>query len=144
MLVQQILSAKASSAVLTVTAASKVSDAVKIMSDNKIGTVVVSNDGKGLDGILSERDVVRELGAQGPAVLDSPVSAIMTAKLVTCSETDTAVQILQVMTDRRFRHMPVMKDGKMIGLISIGDVVKGRLSELAMEKDALEGMIMGH
>ncbi len=68
----------------------------------------------------------------------------MTAKIVTCSEKDSADQILQMMTDGRFRHLPVMRDGKMIGLISIGDVVKARLSELSMEKNALEGMIMGH
>ena len=94
--------------------------------------------------MFTERDVVRELGRRGATVLAEPVSALMTAKIVTCSETDTADQILQMMTDGRFRHLPVMREGKMIGLVSIGDVVKARLSELSMEKNALEGMIMGH
>jgi len=144
MLVQQILGSKASGGVLSVKPTDSVSDAIKLLSEKRIGSVVVSANGESLDGILSERDVVRELGRRGAAVLAEPVSALMTAKIVTCSETDTADQILQMMTDGRFRHLPVMREGKMIGLVSIGDVVKARLSELSMEKNALEGMIMGH
>ena len=144
MLVQQILGSKASGGVLSVKPTDSVSDAIKLLSEKRIGSVVVSANGESLDGILSERDVVRELGRRGASVLAEPVSALMTAKIVTCSETDTADQILQMMTDGRFRHLPVMREGKMIGLISIGDVVKARLSELSMEKNALEGMIMGH
>jgi len=104
----------------------------------------VSADGASLDGILSERDIVREMGKRGTACLNEPVSNLMTAKLVTCSPSDTALEVLEMMTKGRFRHIPVMEDGNMIGLISIGDAVKARLAELAMEKDALEGMIMGH
>jgi CBS domain-containing protein len=144
MLVQQILGSKASGGVLSVKPTDSVSDAIKLLSEKRIGSVVVSANGESLDGILSERDVVRELGRRGAAVLAEPVSALMTAKIVTCNETDSADQILQMMTDGRFRHLPVMRNGKMIGLISIGDVVKARLSELSMEKNALEGMIMGH
>ena len=144
MLVQQILGSKASGGVLSVKPTDSVSDAIKLLSEKRIGSVVVSANGESLDGILSERDVVRELGRRGAAVLAEPVSALMTAKIVTCNESDTADQILQMMTDGRFRHLPVMREGKMIGLISIGDVVKARLSELSMEKNALEGMIMGH
>lgn len=144
MLVQQILGSKASAGVTYLPATALVKDAVKLMSEKRIGTVVVSKDGANLDGILSERDVVRELGQTGAGILDAPVSDLMTSKLVTCVETDLADDILQKMTDGRFRHMPVMRDGAMIGLISIGDVVKARLSELSMEKDALQGMIMGH
>ncbi|RYG92049.1 CBS domain-containing protein [Loktanella sp. IMCC34160] len=144
MLVQQILKAKANAGILSVTPDSSVQDALKVMSDNRVGTVVVSKDGKSLDGILSERDVVREVGQRGAPVLQDPVSAIMTAKIITASEDQTALAILRVMTEKRFRHMPVMRDGEMVGLISIGDVVKGRLEELAMERNALEGMIMGH
>ncbi len=144
MLVQQILGSKASGGVLSVKPTDSVSDAIKLLSEKRIGSVVVSANGESLDGILSERDVVRELGRRGAAVLAEPVSALMTAKIVTCNETDSADQILQMMTDGRFRHLPVMREGKMIGLISIGDVVKARLSELSMEKNALEGMIMGH
>jgi CBS domain-containing protein len=144
MLVQQILGSKASGGVLSVKPTDSVSDAIKLLSEKRIGSVVVSANGESLDGILSERDVVRELGRRGAAVLAEPVSALMTAKIVTCNESDSADQILQMMTDGRFRHLPVMRNGKMIGLISIGDVVKARLSELSMEKNALEGMIMGH
>jgi CBS domain-containing protein len=144
MLVQQILGSKASGGVLSVKPTDSVSDAIKLLSEKRIGSVVVSANGESLDGILSERDVVRELGRRGAAVLAEPVSALMTAKIVTCNETDSADQILQMMTDGRFRHLPVMRGGEMIGLISIGDVVKARLSELSMEKNALEGMIMGH
>ncbi|MGA1179917.1 MAG: CBS domain-containing protein [Marivivens sp.] len=144
MLVQQILGSKASGGVLSVKPTDSVSDAIKLLSEKRIGSVVVSANGESLDGMLSERDVVRELGRRGAAVLAEPVSALMTAKIVTCNETDSADQILQMMTDGRFRHLPVMRNGKMIGLISIGDVVKARLSELSMEKNALEGMIMGH
>ena len=144
MLVQQILNSKANPGVKSLPKSALVSDAVKIMSDARIGTVVVSGDGESLEGILSERDVVRELGRHGAGVLNAPVDTLMTAKLVTCVESDKADDVLQKMTDGRFRHMPVMRDGKMIGLISIGDVVKARLSELSMEKDALQGMIMGH
>lgn len=144
MLVQQILGSKASGGVLSVKPTDSVYDAIKLLSEKRIGSVVVSANEESLDGILSERDVVRELGRRGAAVLAEPVSALMTAKIVTCNETDSADQILQMMTDGRFRHLPVMRNGKMIGLISIGDVVKARLSELSMEKNALEGMIMGH
>ena len=96
------------------------------------------------DGILSERDIVRELGRRGSAVLMEPVTALMTVKIVTCTPDNSADEVLQTMTDGRFRHLPVVEGSKMIGLISIGDVVKARLSELSMEKSALEGMIMGH
>ena len=144
MLVQQILGSKANGGVLSVKPTDSVYDAIKLLSEKRIGSVVVSANGESLDGILSERDVVRELGRRGAAVLAEPVSVLMTAKIVTCNETDSADQILQMMTDGRFRHLPVMRGGKLIGLISIGDVVKARLSELSMEKNALEGMIMGY
>jgi CBS domain-containing protein len=144
MLVRQILNSKSDIGVLSVKPGTTVSAAVAILSDKRIGTVVVSADGETPAGILSERDIVRELGLRGAAVLAEPVDALMTSKLITCTEDDSADHVLQTMTDGRFRHLPVVSDGKMIGLISIGDVVKARLSELAMEKNALEGMIMGH
>ena len=115
-----------------------------MLSDKKIGTLVISKNGKTPDGILSERDIVRELGEKGSAVLLMTVDKLMTSKLVTCSKDDRADAILQQMTDGRFRHMPVLENGTLVGLISLGDVVKARLLELSMEKDALQGMIMGH
>lgn len=104
---------------------------------------MVSDDGKRPLGILSERDIVRELGRRGVACMTDPVTQVMTEKLVTCTRSDRATDVMQRMTDGRFRHMPVMEGDVMVGFISIGDVVKARLSELAMEKDALEGMIKG-
>lgn len=144
MLVSQILKSKADVGVISVTPTSSVTDAAKLLSQHRIGTVVVSSDGETLEGILSERDIVRELGKRGTGCLSDPVSDLMTAKLTTCSPSNTALEVLEMMTAGRFRHLPVMVDGKMVGLISIGDAVKGRLAELAMEKESLEGMIMGH
>ena len=115
-----------------------------MLSSRRIGAIVGSGDGKSPLGILSERDIVRELGMRGSGCLSDTVDQLMTRKLVSCTCLDTADQVLARMTDGRFRHMPVIEDGQMVGLISIGDVVKARLSELSMEKDALEGMIMGH
>lgn len=145
MLVQQILKSKDSDAVVTVSSDTAVSEAARILSEKRIGTVVVSDDG-GVTavGILSERDIVRELAGSGGGCLDRAVGDYMTRDLVTCTRDVSADAVLQKMTDGRFRHMPVVEDGKLIGLITLGDAVKARLSQLAMEKDALEGMIMGH
>jgi len=105
---------------------------------------VSDDNGKTAAGILSERDIVRELGKRGASCLTETIATMMTRKLVTCAPSDTSDAILSKMTEGRFRHMPVLDGGTLIGLISIGDVVKARLAELAMERDALEGMVMGH
>lgn len=144
MIVSQMLKSKPDVGVISVKPDSTVADAAKLLSENRIGTVVVSTDGASLDGILSERDIVRELGKRGAGCLTDPVSALMTAKLITCTPGHSALEVLEMMTDGRFRHLPVMDGDKLVGLISIGDAVKGRLAQLAMEKESLEGMIMGH
>jgi CBS domain-containing protein len=144
MLVQQILKSKGDTGVMTVLPGSLVQDAAKILAEKRIGTVVVSSDGKSAEGILSERDIVRELAKRGASCMSDKVDNLMTSNLVTCALNDAADSVLQKMTEGRFRHMPVVEDGEMVGLVTLGDVVKARLSELAMEKDALEGMIMGH
>lgn len=144
MLVQQILKSKGDNGVMTVAPGSLVRDAAKILAEKRIGTVVISGDGKSAAGILSERDIVRDLAARGAACLTDKVDNLMTSNLVTCALNDSADTVLQKMTEGRFRHMPVLEDGEMVGLVTLGDVVKARLSQLAMEKDALEGMIMGH
>jgi len=143
MLVSQILKSKPGEGVITVAPDATVAEAVKVLSERRIGALIVSPDGRQVAGILSERDVVRELGRQGTACLAARVDALMTAKLVTCSRNEPTDAVLQKMTDGRFRHMPVMEGDEMVGLISIGDVVKARLGELSAEKDALEGMIKG-
>ncbi|MHA6266469.1 CBS domain-containing protein [uncultured Aliiroseovarius sp.] len=144
MLIHQILKNKSLAGVATVKPGSKVSDAVKLLSEKKIGAVVVSNDGVRPAGILSERDIVAALGDVGTSCLDQTVDDLMTAKLVTCAPGDRAIQVLQTMTERRFRHMPVMDGDDMVGLVSIGDVVKARLDELSQQADALKNMIMGY
>lgn len=145
MLVQAILSSKATDGVVTVAPSTTVSDAAKILAEKRIGTVVVSEDGgKTAVGILSERDIVRELAASGSGCLTQPVIAYMTKKLVTATKQDKVQDVLARMTEGRFRHMPIVEDGQLVGIVTLGDVVKAQLSELAMEKDALQGMIMGH
>ncbi|MFT5786684.1 MAG: CBS domain-containing protein [Ascidiaceihabitans sp.] len=144
MQVYQILKSKSDDKVVTVPPGTLVSEAAKILADRKIGTVVVSPDGEIASGILSERDIVREIANRGATCLSDTVDTYMTSKLVTCTRNESADSVLQMMTKGRFRHMPVVEDGVMVGLVTIGDVVKARLSELAMEKNALEGMIMGH
>jgi CBS domain-containing protein len=144
MLVSQILKSKADDSVVTALPSITVAQAAQMLSERRIGTLIISNDGRAPDGIVSERDIVRHLGKSGAACLIEPVSTIMTSKLVTCTRDIRADVVLEKMTEGRFRHMPVVEDGALIGLISLGDVVKARLTELAMEKDALEGMIRGH
>ena len=144
MLVSQILKTKADETVVTVVPSTTIGQAAQMLSERRIGTLIVSRDGQVPDGIISERDIVRQIGQSGAACLMEPVSSVMTSKLVTCSRDMRADAVLEQMTEGRFRHMPVLEDGALVGLISLGDVVKARLAELAMEKDALEGMIRGH
>ena len=142
MLVRQILGVKGGTDVVSVKSGSGIIDAVRLLSEKRIGAVLVMENGAPV-GILSERDIVRELGRRGEGCLSDKVDDLMTRDMVSCAPGDMADQVLSKMTEGRFRHMPVMENGKMAGLISIGDVVKARLSELSMEKDALEGMIKG-
>ena len=144
MQVHHILKSKADDGVVTVPPDALVSDAAKLLAERRIGTVVISEDGSVALGILSERDIVNHLAANGAACLDAKVSEYMTSKLQTTHRDEEADSVLKRMTEGRFRHMPVIEDGNLVGLITIGDVVKARLSELAMEKSALEGMIMGY
>ena len=144
MSVRSILQGKAGGEVVTVTPGTTVREAARLLGEKRIGTVVVSDDGKAVGGILSERDIVREIGARGAEVLDETVDAIMTREIQTCSISDDDRSVLARMTEGRFRHMPVVQDGEMIGLVSLGDVVKDRLQEVRAERDALTGMVMGH
>ncbi len=144
MQVHQILRSKPSAAVLTVAPGTSVADAARLLAERRIGAVVVSTDGRTPQGILSERDIVRDLGRRGAVCLGEKVDALMTRNIISCTPGDNAHMVLEAMTAGRFRHMPVMDGGEMVGLISIGDVVAARIAELAMEKDALEGMIMGN
>jgi CBS domain-containing protein len=143
MLVQQILKGKPSQDIATIASSATVSEAAGILSSKRIGALIVSDDGKTIAGMFSERDIVRELGKRGVTCLSDCVKEIMTTDISTCTKSDSADSVLQTMTDGRFRHLPVLENGALIGLISIGDVVQARLSEMAMENQALEGMIKG-
>ena len=144
MLVSQILKSKSDDGVVTLPPDTTLAKVAELLSSRRIGTVVISTDGKAVLGILSERDVVRELARRGAACLGDTAGSVMTAKVVTCGREDMADDVLQMMTDGRFRHLPVVEGGEMVGLISIGDVVKARLGELSMEKNALERMVKGY
>ena len=116
------------------------SAAIKTLTERKIGAVLVMSGGR-IEGILSERDIVRVLGERGARVLDEPVSAVMTRKVVSCRQGDTVGAIMEMMTLGKFRHLPVVEEGVVVGLISIGDVVKWRVREYEMEQEALRDYI---
>lgn len=147
MLVSQILVLKGNAAaqpVATIAPGATVAEAARQLAERRIGSLVVSADGERPEGIVTERDIVRELGRRGAGVLEEPVSAIMTARIVTCVTGDDALSVLERMTEGRFRHMPVVDgEGRLKGIVSIGDAVSSRLKELHEEKEALTGMIMG-
>jgi CBS domain-containing protein len=126
--------------VLSVEADVKLSAAIKLLAERKIGAVLVMSHGH-LEGILSERDIVRVLGERGARVLEEPVSAVMTRKVVSCRQSDTVAGIMEMMTLGKFRHLPVIEEGEVVGLISIGDVVKWRVREFENEQEALRDYI---
>jgi CBS domain-containing protein len=137
MFVQSILAAKGAD-VATIAPEATVRDAVALLNERKVGALVVSTDGRRIDGILSERDVVRGLGAHAAAALDLSVSDLMTRDVTTCAYKDTLEQLMWLMTDQRVRHLPVADaDGLLAGIVSIGDVVKHRLGQLESENQAL-------
>ncbi|MFO1110958.1 MAG: CBS domain-containing protein [Bradyrhizobium sp.] len=118
----------------------RLADAIKLLSERRIGAVLVLSQGR-IEGILSERDIVRVLGERGAAVLEEPVSSVMTRKVVSCREKDTVSEIMEMMTNGKFRHLPVVEDGRVVGLISIGDIVKWRVGEYEREQEALREYI---
>ena len=126
--------------VITIEPGAKLSAAVKLLAERRIGAVLVMT-GARIDGILSERDIVRALSASGADALDEPVRSVMSAKVVTCKAADTVAEIMEIMTNRKFRHLPVVEEGKLIGLISIGDVVKTRVQEYEFEQEAMRDYI---
>src|SRR5258705_5675006 len=118
----------------------KLSAAIKTWAERKIGAVLGMTQDR-IEGILSERDIVRVLGERGAAVLDEPVGAVMTRKVVSCKQADTVAAIMEMMTSGKFRHLPVVEDGQVVGLISIGDIVKWRGREDEAEQEELREYI---
>ncbi|MCG8926501.1 CBS domain-containing protein [Lentzea sp. CC55] len=128
------------SAVATIGQDVPVSELLRALAEHNVGAIVVVG-ASGVAGIVSERDVVRKLHESGADLLSSPVSAIMTADVFTCSPSDTVDSLMVVMTERRFRHAPVLSDGQLVGIVSIGDVVKSRIGQLEQSQDQLQAYI---
>ncbi|MDE1173545.1 MAG: CBS domain-containing protein [Parvibaculaceae bacterium] len=136
MQVASILKDKGAS-VITIAPSATIADAVRLLNEHRIGAVIVMENHK-LRGIISERDIVRSFGKFGAGALAQPVESMMTTKVITCSKADTADDLMDLMTGGRFRHVPVLEHGEVIGIISIGDVVKHRFAEKEMETEALK------
>ncbi|MGN6251735.1 MAG: CBS domain-containing protein [Marmoricola sp.] len=140
MRISEVVAAKASQEVVTITPGATVRDLVVLLTERNIGAVIVSTDGATVAGIVSERDVVRRLlGEQG--LLAGPVSAIMTADVHSVAPTDSLDDVRRLMTERRFRHAPVVDHGRLVGIVSIGDVVKAHTDQLQFERDQLDSYV---
>jgi CBS domain-containing protein len=120
-----------------------VTELLDLLAEHGVGALIVSADGESLEGIVSERDVVRRLQRFGADLLSAPVSDIMTAQVNTCPPETDLDELMRLMTEGRFRHVPVVDDGRLVGIVSIGDVVKNRIDELQQERDQLEAYITG-
>ena len=131
-----LLQAKGTS-VATIRPDASIGDVVEGLAANGVGALVVTEDGEHIVGIVSERDVVRALHARGAGVLAEPVRAVMTAEVRTCERSDTTDGLMALMTEHRIRHVPVVAEGKLAGIVSIGDVVKSRIGELESENSAI-------
>lgn len=138
--VAAILKAKGTN-VITVQSETSVAEVVHLLTEKRIGAVVVSPDGIRAQGILSERDIVASLAARGPATLDKKAHELMTVRVTTCSPRDELADLMSTMTTKRIRHLPVVEDGALCGIISIGDVVKWRVEEIEREADALRAYV---
>ena len=139
MLVRAILQQKGAD-VVTIGAGASVADAAQLLADERIGALVIV-DGREVRGILSERDIVRGLAEKGTAVLDVPVHTLMTHEVSTCSLDDDVPSLMRTMTDQRIRHLPVVESGSLVGIVSIGDVVRHRVEELEVEAQTLHDYI---
>jgi CBS domain-containing protein len=138
--VETILSIKGGD-VVTIEPTAKLETAVKKLADHRIGALLVLGPDRRVIGILSERDVVRVLADRGAGVLSEPLATVMTRKVVTCSRSDTVGAIMELMTSGKFRHVPVVEQDQVIGVVSIGDVVKHRVQEIEQESSALRDYI---
>jgi CBS domain-containing protein len=142
MRIGQILTAKASQDVVTIIPDAGVRELIALLAEHNIGALIVSRDGTSLDGIVSERDVVRRLN-DDDSVLDGPVSAIMTTSIHVVAPDDSLDRLMALMTEHRVRHVPVVSEDRLVGIVSIGDAVKLRLSQLEFERDQLNKYVAG-
>lgn len=140
MLISTILHEKGGD-IISVTATTSIEDVTKVLKERRIGAVLVLEDDGTIDGVLSERDIVRGLASDGTAVLKLEARTLMTRDVITCTSAQDLRGAMEIMTKNRIRHLPIVDDGKLIGLISIGDLVKYRISEAEQEAEALRGYI---
>ena len=140
MRIRDVLTSKSDDAVVTIGPDATVRELLGLLAEHNVGAVVVSSDGEAVDGIVSERDIVRRL-ADSDAVLDGAVSAIMTSDVQTCEPDVPVDDLRRLMTERRIRHVPVVTNGKLTGIISIGDVVKSSIGQLEFERDQLDSYL---
>ncbi len=141
MKIEDVIRSKGDTNVVTIAPTATVSELVQTLTAKRIGALVVSADGEHIDGIVSERDIVRGLADLGRNVMDATVADLMTADVYTAEPTGTVEDAAHSMTEHRIRHMPVLVDGHMVGLVSIGDVVKHRIDQLTEERDHLIGYL---
>ena len=141
MLVRNILDAKGSR-VITTQPDATIAATSRLLSTNRIGAVLVTDRSGGIVGVLSERDIVNGLARHGGAVTEQTVAELMTRNVHTCAPGDTIAEVMAVMTERRIRHLPVLDNGRLAGMISIGDVVKYRLDEAKLEVDSLREYVL--
>ena len=127
--------------VLTLGPNEKLSEAIRILAERRIGALVITNGDRKIVGILSERDIVRVLAKEGTAALDTPVRSAMTPKVKSCKENHTVNELMEIMTTGRFRHLPVEKNGLLDGIVSIGDVVKRRIEDVEREAEEIRAYI---
>lgn len=139
MIVAQILNDKGRN-VVTASPSTLMEEVARLLTDNHVGSLVICENDS-LAGVITERDVVRALSVNGAAILQEPASQHMTKDVFTCTEEDTIPHLMEVMTERRFRHIPVVEEGKLIGIVSIGDVVKRRLATIEMEAESMRDYI---
>ncbi|MBA3718880.1 MAG: CBS domain-containing protein [Nocardioidaceae bacterium] len=142
MRIKDVLAGKPAGAVATISPRATVRELLSMLAERNFGALIVSDDGKQMIGIVSERDVVRRL-ADGPEVLDDAVESIMTTDVHICEPNDSLDDLMRLMTDKRIRHVPVVVDGQLRGLVSIGDAVKTRIGELEFERDQLNRYVAG-
>lgn len=141
--VSAILSRKGND-VVTITGDTIVSEALRVLSEHNVGALVVCDSAEAIVGIVSERDIVRWLARSGAEALQMPVEEVMTAEVLTCTPDATADEVMQTMTVRRARHLPVVDDhGRLVGIVSIGDVVKSRIDDLQTQTQSMEAYISG-
>ena len=139
MRIKDVLQSKGSTTVITIAPGATIRELVELLATHNIGAVVVSQDGAVPDGIVSERDVVRRLPDEN--LMNEPVSAIMTAEVRVCEPADLLDDLMALMTEHRIRHVPVLDNGELVAVVSIGDVVKSRITQLTFERDQLDSYV---